>query len=177
MSKANPVEAVPFTNDMGHVIQPGDGVLVITGSSHTIGVSKGVYLGSRESRHNKNHRTVQVEIAKKVTEMRHKTTGMKMEWSVPGLWPPRKPSDYEFRSRSRSPSIYSYWEPLTPAEQAAFDAALAKYQVDRAAYDAKWNAYQAEHHLVTLTKYHKKNLQCNRIYPLNISMDEFIKAI
>lgn len=43
-------EAVPFTNDFGQVINPGDEVVVVTTCTGNTNTSKGIYVGMRNKR-------------------------------------------------------------------------------------------------------------------------------
>jgi hypothetical protein len=60
---------VPFTNEFGQVIQPGDEVLVVTMCTKTLNMQRGTYLGLR-------NRSVQVRVPDNSWEWYNKETGL-----------------------------------------------------------------------------------------------------
>ncbi len=171
MSKSNPVEALPYTNDLDDVIQPGEPVIVVTKSTGTVGIYKGTYLGSRLPRpgniNPEDYRTVQVEVELVVEELRHKVTNELFDRkNIPVEWP-NYPREHEF-AKTYHP-VRNYWPmvKLTPEERTEYDAAMKKYVEGRRVYDAAFQAYQDQHHYVKRIEKVKKNLQRNRIFPIN----------
>lgn len=67
--RIRPFEAIPFTNEINQVIQPGDKVAVVTGS-RSAHISVGRYVG-----HRKQHNRVIVETDHYRTKWVHKETG------------------------------------------------------------------------------------------------------
>ena len=171
------LEAVPFTNDMCHTIQPGDPVLVITCSTGTVAVRKGTYLGTR--RPGSRSESVQVEAQQPVTEWRHKVTNELMGWRVPGMRMPSRPYEWEAKYGiiRRNPFSYTPDRIQTPEQKDLYEKDFAEFKAKEAEYQAAWNAYKAQHHEVERIRTYKTSLQRNRIYPLNISIDTLIKAI
>lgn len=50
-----PIQNIPFTNHLGHVIQPGDTVIAIaSGYAHSVHVQLGRYIGLRMSTYQKD---------------------------------------------------------------------------------------------------------------------------
>ncbi len=170
MSKSNPVEALPYTNDLDDVIQPGDPVIVVTKSTGTVAIYKGTYLGSRLPRpgniNPEDYRTVQVEVELVVEELRHKVTNELFDRNKVPAKRPDYPHEVNF-ARTYVPESYRHMVKLTPEERAEYDAAMKEYVKGRRVYDAAFQAYQDQHHYVKRIEKVKKNLQRNRIFPIN----------
>lgn len=78
-----PYDAVPFTNEFGQVIQPGQSCVVVTmGRSGGISRYKGRYLGVRTSKDWRGQKQqVVAEVEDQVGGYWHPVTGKKLDWN------------------------------------------------------------------------------------------------
>lgn len=74
--------AEAFTNKLGQIINPGDTVLCVTqGYNHSIGTSKGVYLGVR---HDSRGRVRSVVVRRTFEKFDYLLNGKIVKWETPG---------------------------------------------------------------------------------------------
>jgi len=81
-----PYEQLPFTNDFGQIIEPGNRIVVVTGGrSSTVNTYEGVYLGCRTSKDWRGNPRVETVVEVKDTSYGYfdKTTGAKCHWDSP----------------------------------------------------------------------------------------------
>lgn len=186
--RLKPYEKVAFTNELGHVINPGDGILAVTKSTASVHVYVGRYLGlRRNTRWNQDHVNVVVEYDLVDEYHAHNVTGKRWDWyyKPPGMARPNYPH-VEYPSYPRLP-----WSASAEEKQKAQDeynnkraAADQKYKELQAEYQAKmkeWNdaieAYKKANYTEVKKPYTQaRTLQNNKIYPINMQMKELAKA-
>lgn len=163
-SRSKPFEAIAFTNDLGHLIVPGDTVVAVVKGGCSIGTYQGRYLGLRHQKgwNNQEWVTTVIETDHKREIRVHNETGE--EWSydtyVPGLVKPERPDRFNW-------GLTSWQRAENRAANDAWFPSFLDYQKAFAAYELAINNYlDANYHQVTIPYTVRRTLQLNRIYPL-----------
>ena len=167
MGKRVPIELIPFTNEIGQVINPGDEVIIIT-SGYGLHISTGKYVGARRRPGlftGGEEIAAQVERIQTLKILRHKDTNEVWDGStVPGLSRPRMPYEYNYSTNKRN---FFDRTSLTPDERARYEADMDKYETDMANLNAALRAMRAQHVEVVEQVPYRTVLQRNRIFALN----------
>lgn len=142
--RIRPFEEVPFTNEIGQVVQPGDKIAVVTGSRNAH-ISVGRYVG-----HRKDHNRVIVETDHHKEVSIHKETGE------------------EFDSNKHVPMEY----PSYPRYgQGNWDTAYAEYQKKYGEWYELNKKVRNEHFKKVKIPYTvRRTLQLNRIFKIDTNL-------
>lgn len=102
-----PFQQIPFTNEFGQVIQPGDSCVVVAkGYSGAISTYKGRYMGvrpyTRYYQKDKVEYQVVAEVDDEVYGRFHPQTGKQLRWGDP-LW---SSVEYEHRTITRFTNLW-----------------------------------------------------------------------
>lgn len=142
--RIRPFEAIPYTNEIGQVIQPGDSVAVVTGS-RSAHISTGRYVG-----HRKQHNRVIVE-----TDHHH------------DVWV-HKESGEEFDSKKHVPMEYPQYPRYG---QGNWDAIYGEYQKK---YGEWWELQkkirEEQFKKVKIPYISRRTLQLNRIFKIDTNL-------
>jgi len=163
-----PYDKVPFTNELNQIIEPEQPILIITNSSHTLRVCRGTYLGLRRAGQQESV-VVEMKLIRQVK--RHKETDRAWDWKTDrftGLPDPGYSLELHYPRR---------FNPLTQEQLADNERIKAEWTAAKAKYDAAYAEHEKQWHFVDETYHRRCTLQNNRIFPLSIKMDDFIKAI
>lgn len=153
--RIKPCEAVSFTNDLGHVIQPGDQVLIITSHYKKTRIGVGRYVGLRE-------RAAVVEFDEVHEKTVHNENGSIWRWEAPGLESPK------------SPPYVNTWN-ATPAVRAEVQRAAEEHRETYNQYHNALEAYKVTNYHVVKTPYVRRStLQLNRIFPFSMKASELV---
>jgi hypothetical protein len=186
MSKVK-TEATPFTNELGQVIKPGDSVLVVTSSTHTVHVGYGRYIGQRIKKNrwnnDKDDITVSVETDENRIKKLHKVTKQEWNWqtepSIMGIpYPKARESKVSYPNRPYNrygvtESDLKEYNRQVEAYQAERNAISDQYQIDRDQYYALKAEKEKDFENVDFPYVVRRGLQRNRIYLTNTSMADF----
>jgi hypothetical protein len=157
------LKVVEHKNNLGQTIKPGDEVVIVTtGYSHRVSISKGEYLG-------KKNNGCSCRVVEHRTKYRFKETGEELGWwydhaTKRGVMP-TSPKHPGFRRGG-----YRYGTPEYAAEVAenqktanAYQAAYAEYNRQVAEVGKDYEAFKVPYNRYT-------TLQLNRIYKLDTSV-------
>jgi len=190
--RLKPYEAIPFTNELKQVINPGDSIIAVTHCTQHIDVNLGRYIGLRRHTNRWSNKdeylTVVVEYDLVDEYDAHNVTGERWNWRYepPGLVRVRYPYHPGYPPAPRS-TIFTSQEERNRlmAEYSAKKAEIdAKYQAAKDDYTAKqkaWDAAVEEYKKANYTTVRKpyvkaKTLQRNRIYPINMQLKDLAKT-
>ena len=180
--KVKPYLEESFTNKKGHVINPGDEVVIITTRSHSPYVNIGVYLGKRKTGSYNGNDTYQVVVEKhlKRTKAVH-NNNPEIEWT----WYTAKcPDDLKVLLKEIPPypeyprnDSYSAWNRVNKEH----DEKMAEYrrlvnereEINRANGFIMAKYKKDNYHEVTEKYTRISSLQNNMIYPLNMQLKDF----
>ena len=160
MAKIKPIEQVPFTNSLGHTLNVGDNVLVVTTCTGFTNIKAGKYLGSRSyTGYNGTGVSVSVEVIESKMKLVHKETGK--EW------------DYKAFAENVPYPVHPQidWRLTSQVER---NAISNKYADDQKAWLDKRTEDQKDYHLVDFPYPRRTTLQLNRIFPLNLEAKAFV---
>jgi hypothetical protein len=104
---------------------------------------------------------------------RHKETGRAYDHNTDGIHLPYVSSWF-------NPPHRPTWRgttPLTPAQIAENETAKMQWEFNKARYDKAVVEHEKHWHYVPETYHRRATLQANRIYPISIKMEQFIKVI
>jgi len=162
-------EIVDFTNDLGHVIKPGDPILIVTKGYGNVGVRIGRYIGLRRKEpllENQKER-IQVCVEK---DMIHK----KLVHKVDG-------SPYSYGSNSKNLKYVSYPQRpfityrTSPEERKRledeYSVAYEEYNRKNNEYYEACEEYRKENYIEIVVPYIRRStLKHNRIYPIKTTI-------
>jgi hypothetical protein len=174
MALRKPVE-LPYENDLGHIINVGDKVLIVTtGYSHSVSVRMGTYLGKiRDDKDSDYESGCVVMVDEERRVLRHKETNEELDWEKhiePATGPrPEYPTLHHVQWLSRVR--------LTDEQNKENAERQAAHKVATDLYNAKQVEVMKNFHHVYEPYTRRTTLQRNRIYPVNMGLKEFIRQI
>lgn len=180
MSKPLPAAAVPYTNSLGHVINPGDDVLIVTTAYKSTNVYMGRYLGYRGEIED-DCGSVVVAVTETRDRLVHKTTRETYDYyKIPGQTYPEYPVRENYMDKPVA--VQRDWQPwrhttLTPQQLAMYEADMEAYRAKSLEYQIEAKKWRDEHESEEYTYERRVTLQRNRIYPVNMPLKDFIKRI
>jgi len=182
---AKPYLKEPFTNEKGHVINPGDQIVIVTTHSHSPYVNIGVYLGKRKigSYNGRDHFQVVVEKhLERKKSVRNDNPDVEWTWSTS-----KYPDDLKsllkevppYPQYPRSPT-YSVWN-SKPVLNPEHEANMKEYQRLCNEREEINNSngfimakYKKDNYHDVIEKYTRlSTLHNNMIYPINMQLKDF----
>ena len=183
-SRIKPYLVESFTNKKGHVINPGDAIIIVSSHYKSVSIETGRYLGKRPDGvgYNSEPRfnvVVEVDLVKTKTVRKDDES---VEWTnyynkIPGLvLPPELPRpDYS------KPSKYGWNTTKTPEDQAKIDEYNKQWTLVRERGDLRYklaNQFMDEYYKEIQIPYKKiSTLQLNRIFPFNLGIEALRAAL